>query len=129
VSKGFQSKSPNVGTTIITVMSQFAIDTSAINLSQGFPDFSPPNALLERIKHHFGHGDNQYAPMAGVPALRSSIAEKTAKLYGRNIDAELEITICSGATETGSTETGALAHDAVKIATVTTNDKRSRRMV
>lgn len=128
MSKGFQSKLPNVGTTIFTVMSQLANDTGAINLSQGFPGFSPPNALLERIKHHLDHGDNQYAPMAGVPTLRSSIAEKTAKLYGRNIDAELEITICSGATETGSTETGALAHDAVKIATVTMNDKRSRRM-
>ncbi|NCF71957.1 MAG: aminotransferase class I/II-fold pyridoxal phosphate-dependent enzyme [Gammaproteobacteria bacterium] len=94
-----QSKLPNVGTTIFTVMSQLASDTGAINLSQGFPGFSPPSALLDRIKHHLDHGDNQYAPMAGVPALRSSIAEKTATLHGRDIDAELEITVCSGATE------------------------------
>jgi len=93
------SKLPNVGTTIFTVMSQLANDTGAINLSQGFPSFSPPPALLERVTHHLNHGDNQYPPMAGVPALRSAIAEKTANLQQRKIDPDLEVTICSGATE------------------------------
>ena len=80
-------------------MSQLANDTGAINLSQGFPSYSPPRALLERITHHLNQGDNQYAPMAGVPSLRSAIADKTASLHGRNVDADLEVTICSGATE------------------------------
>jgi methionine aminotransferase len=93
------SKLPNVGTTIFTVMSQLANETGAINLSQGFPSFSPPPALLERITHHLNHGDNQYAPMAGVPELRSGIADKTAKLHRRKLDPDLEVTICSGATE------------------------------
>jgi methionine aminotransferase len=93
------SKLPNVGTTIFTVMSQLASDTGAINLSQGFPSFSPPPALLERITHHLNHGDNQYPPMAGVPELRSAIADKTANLHGRKPDPDLEVTICSGATE------------------------------
>jgi len=57
------SKLPNVGTTIFTVMSQLASDTGAINLSQGFPSFSPPPALLERITHHLNYGDNQYVVM------------------------------------------------------------------
>lgn len=93
------SKLPDVGTTIFTVMSQLANDTGAINLSQGFPSFSPPPALLDRITQHLNEGDNQYAPMAGVPALRSAIADKTANLHRRIIDPDLEVTICSGATE------------------------------
>jgi methionine aminotransferase len=93
------SKLPNVGTTIFTVMSQLAIDTGAINLSQGFPSFDPPRALLDRIIHHLNHGSNQYAPMAGVPALLEAIGEKTLRLQGRSLDVESEITVCCGATE------------------------------
>ena len=93
------SKLPAVGTTIFTVMSQLAADTGAINLSQGFPSFEPPQGLRDAIKHHLDNGANQYAPMTGVPALRSAIAEKTARLHGRAVDMENEITVCCGATE------------------------------
>ena len=97
--KGFSSKLPDVGTTIFTVMSQLATDTDAINLSQGFPSFDPPQGLLDRINHHLGSGANQYAPMAGVPILRTAIAEKTERLQGRAVDPDHEITVCCGATE------------------------------
>jgi methionine aminotransferase len=93
------SKLPDVGTTIFTVMSQLANDTDAINLSQGFPSFEPPKALTERISYHLNHGANQYAPMPGIPALRQAIAEKTLRLQGRDVDADTEITVCTGATE------------------------------
>ena len=93
------SKLPNVGTTIFTVMGQLAVDTGAINLSQGFPSFEPPRDLTDRIAYHLTHGANQYAPMAGVPALRAAIARKTEHAQGRSLDPEAEITISSGATE------------------------------
>ena len=93
------SKLPDVGTTIFTVMSQLAADSNAINLSQGFPSFDPPEALTDRIAYHLRHGANQYAPMPGVPTLRSAIAEKTARLQGRNVDSDAEVTVSSGATE------------------------------
>ena len=93
------SKLPNVGTTIFTVMSQLANDCRAINLSQGFPSFDPPVALTERIAHHLINGANQYAPMPGVPSLRQAIVEKTAQLYGRDVDVDSEITISTGGTE------------------------------
>jgi methionine transaminase len=93
------SKLPNVGTTIFTVMSQLAADCHAINLSQGFPSFGPPDQLLSLIEHHLRSGANQYAPMAGVPALRRAIARKVDTLYGRPADADTEVTVCSGATE------------------------------
>jgi methionine aminotransferase len=95
----FSSKLPNVGTTIFTVMSQLAADCDAINLSQGFPSFDPPQALTDRIAWHLEHGANQYAPMPGVPALREAIAQKTARLQGRDVDADREITVSTGATE------------------------------
>jgi len=93
------SKLPDVGTTIFTVMSQLASDCHAINLSQGFPSFNPPPALLERVEHYLHSGANQYAPMPGVPALREAIAAKIRRLHGRQIDAATEVTVCSGATE------------------------------
>jgi methionine aminotransferase len=94
-----KSKLPDVGTTIFTVMSQMAIEYDAINLSQGYPDFPPPERLLERVTAHLRNGHNQYAPMAGVPELRVNIAAKTENLYGRRVDPDIEITVTSGATE------------------------------
>lgn len=93
------SKLPNLGTTIFTVMSQLATETGAINLSQGFPSFDPPDALINRIQWHLHNGANQYAPMPGVPSLREAIAEKTERLQGRKLDIDTEITVCTGATE------------------------------
>ncbi|MCH9696139.1 MAG: aminotransferase class I/II-fold pyridoxal phosphate-dependent enzyme [Gammaproteobacteria bacterium] len=93
------SKLPDVGTTIFTVMSQLANHTGAINLAQGFPSFEPPDALLDRISHYLHNGANQYAPMMGVPALREAIAEKTLRLQNRKVDMDSEITVCCGATE------------------------------
>ena len=86
------SRLPNVGTTIFTVMSRLAAEHGAINLSQGFPDFSPSPLLLERVAHHMAAGANQYPPMAGVAPLREAIAEKVARLYLANYDPESEIT-------------------------------------
>ena len=93
------SKLPHVGTTIFTVMSQLANETGAINLSQGFPSFEPPDALLSRYEHHLRHGANQYAPMPGVHSLLQAIAEKTQKFQGRRLDVGNELTVSTGATE------------------------------
>jgi len=94
-----QSKLPDVGTTIFTVMSQLATEHGAINLSQGFPDFPAPAGLLDRVTHHLRAGHNQYAPMSGLPALRGQIARKTLALYGRSVDPDSDVTVTSGATE------------------------------
>jgi methionine aminotransferase len=93
------SKLPNVGTTIFTVMSRLALERGAINLSQGFPDFDCDPALVETVTRHMREGRNQYAPMQGVAALREAIAAKFAALHGRRYDPESEITVTSGGTE------------------------------
>ncbi|WP_312479561.1 pyridoxal phosphate-dependent aminotransferase [Stutzerimonas nitrititolerans] len=93
------SKLPNVGTTIFTTMSQLAAEVGAINLSQGFPDFDGPQALREAVTRAVMDGRNQYAPMAGLPALREQVAVKVRSLYGREVSADSEITITPGATQ------------------------------
>ena len=93
------SKLPNVGTTIFTVMSQLATETGAINLSQGFPSFDPPAGLIERVEWHLRHGANQYAPMPGVASLRQAIAEKIERACRCKLEPDAEITISTGATE------------------------------
>ena len=94
-----ESKLPRVGTTIFTVMSRLAAECGAINLSQGFPDFDPPARLVDLVAAHMRAGRNQYAPMAGWPALCEAIAEKIRDLYGRNVSVGDEVTVTSGGTE------------------------------
>lgn len=93
------SKLPHVGTTIFTVMSNRARELDAINLSQGFPDYDPPDRLKELVGQHVAAGHNQYAPMIGVPELREQISLKLAACYGHRPDPDSEITIALGATE------------------------------
>jgi methionine aminotransferase len=93
------SKLPAVGLTIFSQMSALAAEHKAINLSQGFPDFDGPKALLDAVGKQISAGANQYAPMAGVPSLREAIAAKISRCYGRSINADSEVTVTSGATE------------------------------
>ncbi|WP_375056426.1 pyridoxal phosphate-dependent aminotransferase [Zobellella sp. DQSA1] len=93
------SKLPDLGITIFTRMSALAAEHQAINLSQGFPDFDGPAYLKERLNHHVASGANQYAPMAGTPALRRAIAAKTRLQFGIEPHPEREITVTAGATE------------------------------
>jgi methionine transaminase len=93
------SKLPNTGTTIFTVMSRLAEQHGAINLSQGFPDFDPPPRLIDLVARQLEAGRNQYAPMAGVIALREAIAAGAERRFGLALDVETEITVTSGATE------------------------------
>jgi methionine aminotransferase len=94
-----QSKLPNAGTTIFTVMSRLGMEYGAINLSQGFPSFDTSSDLTSLIHNYTKKGHNQYAPMSGVPVLKEKIAEKTQACYGIEYDPEEEVTITTGATE------------------------------
>ncbi|MCF8278623.1 MAG: methionine aminotransferase [Flavobacteriales bacterium] len=94
-----RSKLPKQGTTIFTVMSGLAREHGAVNLSQGFPDFSIPDRLVELTHAYMRKGWNQYSPMQGVPALRNKLAEKVEQLYSANYDPETEITVTAGATQ------------------------------
>lgn len=94
-----QSKLPNVGTTIFTVMSGLANQVGAINLSQGFPNFNPSERLQRLVTEHMAKGANQYSPMPGILPLRERIAEKINRMYGASVDPDSEITITAGGTQ------------------------------
>jgi methionine aminotransferase len=93
------SKLPGVGLTIFSHMTQLANTHGAINLSQGFPDFSPPDDLVALVAEAMSAGHNQYAPMQGLAALREAIADKVRLTCDARYDPESEITVTSGATE------------------------------
>ena len=93
------SKLPNIGTTIFTVMSGLAKEYNAINLSQGFPDFGCNPKLLELAQKNLMAGFNQYAPMTGAQPLRETIGELLQNCYGASYHPETEITVTAGATQ------------------------------
>ena len=96
---GISSKLPDVGTTIFTVMSRRAIEQGAVNVGQGFPDYPIDSSLAGCVADAVAAGFNQYAPMEGSIALRTAIAAKMAAAGGRAIDAETELTVSCGGTE------------------------------
>ncbi|MBC7848687.1 MAG: aminotransferase class I/II-fold pyridoxal phosphate-dependent enzyme [Chitinophagaceae bacterium] len=98
MSPAIQSKLPNVGTTIFTVMSSLAAEYKAINLGQGFPDFSMNAELMRLVSEVMQQGHNQYVPMQGYMPLREALAEKANFLYAADINPDTEITITPGGT-------------------------------
>lgn len=94
-----QSRLPDVGTTIFTIMSRMAQEHGAINLSQGFPDFSIDAEIIELAHRYMMEGHNQYAQMPGAPTLRKAIAAVISRTYNHTVDPETAITITAGATQ------------------------------
>lgn len=94
-----RSKLPDVGTTIFTVIGQLSAEHQALNLSQGAPNFACEPQLVEAVAQAMRAGHNQYAPMSGVAALRSALADKVEQLYGARYDANEEITVIASASE------------------------------
>ena len=105
-----QSRLPQVGTTIFTVMSALAQELGAVNLGQGFPDFDCDPKLLTQVTDAMREGLNQYPPMAGVQQLRQRVADKIQALYDRRYDPATEITITAGATQAILTAVLACVH-------------------
>lgn len=113
------SKLPQVGTTIFTEMSALAQAHGALNMSQGFPDFQPPQALQAEVVRAMAQGLNQYAPMAGHRPLREWIAADTEDRSGAVYHPDTEITIGAGASSLIFAAIQALVHpdDAVMVLT------------
>jgi N-succinyldiaminopimelate aminotransferase len=85
-----------LGTTIFTEMTALAARTGAINLGQGFPDIDGPQAVIEAAVAALRGGENQYAPLPGVPALREAVLEHQRDWYGLEPE---DVLVTFGATE------------------------------
>jgi aminotransferase len=84
---------------VIREMTRLAIQHGAINLSQGFPDFSAPEVLKTAAADAIFADVNQYAITWGAKKFRDALAEKTKHHLGLEVDPEREITVCCGSTE------------------------------
>jgi len=71
----------------------------AINFAQGFPDFETDPRIVEAAARALRDGHNQYATTWGVAALRQAVARKQSEAWGREVDADREVTVSCGATE------------------------------
>ena len=105
-----RSKLPDVGTTIFTVIGQLAAEHQALNLSQGAPNFDPSPKLVEDVAAAMRAGHNQYAPMAGLGALREALAAKFETLHGARYDPASEVTVLASASEGLYATISALVH-------------------
>ena len=89
----------NLGETVIRTMTRLANEYSAVNLSQGFPDYDTPEAVKEAARSAIQAGNNQYSYTYGIPELRAAIARKAARFNGLDgVDPE-DIVVTLGATE------------------------------
>jgi N-succinyldiaminopimelate aminotransferase len=85
-----------LGTTVFTEMTALAAQTGAINLGQGFPDTDGPAEMIEAAIAALRAGENQYAPLPGIPALREAVLEHQRINYGLEPE---DMLVTFGATE------------------------------
>jgi aminotransferase len=84
---------------VIREMTRLAMEAGAINLAQGFPDFSAPEEIKRAAQQAIADDFNQYAITWGAKPFRDAIAAKYRKWYGLDYDPQREITVCCGSTE------------------------------
>jgi N-succinyldiaminopimelate aminotransferase len=87
------------GETIFSEISALAQSHGAVNLGQGFPDFDPPEFVLQAAHSALASGNHQYARSAGHLSLVETIASQLEPALGRRLDPLAEITVTVGATE------------------------------
>ena len=84
---------------VIRRMTRISDEYGAINLSQGFPDFDPPKAIMDALAKVAYEGPHQYPITFGAENFREALARKQSKAVGRTIDPETEIVVTCGGTE------------------------------
>ncbi len=84
---------------VIREMTRQAMLYGAVNLAQGFPDFSAPNEIKQAAQQAVAADVNQYAITWGAKNLRDAIARQMGIWQGIAVDPEKEITVCCGSTE------------------------------
>ena len=84
---------------VIREMTRQAMQYDAVNLAQGFPDFSAPAEIKRAAQEAIAADVNQYAITWGAKSLRAAIARQMREWQGIEVDPEKEIVVCCGSTE------------------------------
>ena len=92
-------KAAQFNESVIREMTRQAMRHGAVNLAQGFPDFSAPEEIKRAAQQAIDADMNQYAITWGAKNLREAIARHALQYQGIEIDPETEITVCCGSTE------------------------------
>ena len=87
------------GESVIRGMTRLANQYGAINLSQGFPDFDPPEAVLRAAERAAREGPHQYAVTWGAPNFRAALARKQSRFMGLPLDPDENVVVTCGSTE------------------------------
>ena len=101
---------------VIRRMTRISLDCGAINLAQGFPDFDPPKAMLDRLNEVSYQGPHQYPITMGAPNFRAALARKCGRFMGRELDPNTDMVITIGSTEAMVDTIFALTNPGDKIA-------------
>lgn len=84
---------------VIRRMTRISEEYHAVNLSQGFPDFPPPQPILDRLAEVAKTGPHQYGLTWGATNLRQALAKYHERFSGQAVDPEREIVVTCGSTE------------------------------
>ena len=101
---------------VIRRMTRISMDCGAINLAQGFPDFDPPKAMLDRLNEVSYAGPHQYPITMGAPNFRQALARKCGRFMGRTLDPDTDMVVTIGSTEAMVDTLFALTNPGDKIA-------------
>ena len=101
---------------VIRRMTRISLDCGAINLAQGFPDFDPPKAMLDRLNEVSYLGPHQYPITMGAPNFRAALARKCGRFMGRELDPNTDMVVTIGSTEAMVDTIFALTNPGDKIA-------------
>lgn len=93
------NKLAGFGASIFAEMTALAVQTSSINLGQGFPDYDGPAEVLTAAQAEIAHGNNQYPPGIGQADLRAAICEHQQRFWNLSFDPDSEVLVTMGATE------------------------------
>jgi aspartate/methionine/tyrosine aminotransferase len=93
------ARTANFTESVIREMTRLAAVHGAVNLAQGYPDFSAPEEIKQAAHDAIDANINQYSITWGAKPFRDAIAAKYRKWYGLDYDPEREITVCCGSTE------------------------------
>ncbi len=86
------------GETVFATYTRLAQEHGAVNLGQGFPDFDPPDFVLEALREAAA-GGQQYAPLPGLPELSDAVATKMGARLGQSLGPTPNVLVTVGATE------------------------------
>ena len=85
---------------VIREMTRVSMEHGGVNLAQGMPDFRPPQELIDAAHRAIDGDFHQYSVTWGAPSLRRAVADKYRRVYGMDVEADRNVTICCGSTET-----------------------------